>query len=136
MEIRGQNEMGSAQTFWKLTAQDEHSIPAGRWMRGQVEVRAMDEDNYWVICNFVIYHTRAMKLKNHLGNPLCLRYNLIAQLPFQLEIAAIRNTNNNSYASLDNFEYHVTDDCMLEPPAADPDSCGEDEFLCRKDDKV
>ena len=40
---------------------------------------------------------------------------------------------NNSYASLDDFEYHVTDDCMLKPPAADPDSCGDDQFLCREE---
>ena len=46
---------------------------------------------------------------------------------------AVRNTYNNSYASLDNFLYRVTDECMLEPPAADPDSCGDDQFLCRGD---
>ena len=40
--------MGSAQTFWKITSHDQHSIPPGRWMRGQVEVRSMDGDNYWV----------------------------------------------------------------------------------------
>ena len=46
---------------------------------------------------------------------------------------AVRNTYNNSYASLDEFYYNVTDECMLEPPAADPDSCGDDQFLCRGD---
>ena len=57
----------------------------------------------------------------------------MVSFPFQLEIIAIRNQNNNSFASLDDFEYHVTDDCMLEPPAADPDSCGDDQFLCREE---
>ena len=54
----------------------------------------------------------------------------------QLEIIAVRNAYNNSYASLDEFEYHdriSTDNCTLEPPAADPDSCGDDQFLCRGD---
>ena len=49
----------------------------------------------------------------------------------QIEIIAIRNQNNDSFASLDDFQYHVTDDCMLKPPAADPDSCGDDQFLCQ-----
>ena len=40
--------MGNAQTFWKLTKHDEHSIPEGRWLEGQVEVRSQDGDNYWV----------------------------------------------------------------------------------------
>ena len=59
--------------------------------------------------------------------------NTYSVIIFQLEIIAIRNQNNNSFASLDDFEYHVTDDCMLKPPAADPDSCGDDQFLCVKE---
>ena len=44
--------MGSAKTFWKITKHDAHSIPEGRWLEGQVEVRSQDGDNYWV--SFVI----------------------------------------------------------------------------------
>ena len=48
LSIKGQNEMGSAKTFWKITKHDVHSIPEGRWLEGQVEVRSQDGDNYWV----------------------------------------------------------------------------------------
>ena len=48
MSVRGQNEIGSAQTFWKITKHDVRSIPEGRWIKGQVEVRSQDGINYWV----------------------------------------------------------------------------------------
>ena len=74
------------------------------------------------------------KLFLHKKNLNCTWYtNTYSLIIFQLEIIAIRNQNNNSFASLDDFEYHVTDECMLKPPAADPDSCGDDQFLCVKE---
>ena len=46
--MKGQNEIGSAKEFWKITKHDVHSIPEGTWIKGQVEVRSQDGDNYWV----------------------------------------------------------------------------------------
>ena len=40
--------MGTAKEFWKITKHDVHSIPEGRWLRGQVEVRSQDGMGYWV----------------------------------------------------------------------------------------
>ena len=48
LSVKGQNVMGSDKTFWKITKHDEHSIPEGRWLEGQVEVRSQDGGNYWV----------------------------------------------------------------------------------------
>ena len=56
MSVRGQNEIGSAQTFWKITKHDVHSIPEGRWVQGQVEVRSQDGINYWVRRSILIRH--------------------------------------------------------------------------------
>ena len=93
----------------------------------------MDGDNYWVSKTILIvlisntFSIDTIMTWVYFVNTL----SFLSQL--QLEIIAFRNQKNNSFASLDEFEYHVTDDCMLEPPAADPDSCGDDQFLCRKD---
>ena len=54
MSVRGQNEIGSAQTFWKITKHDVHSIPEGRWINGTVEVRSQDGINYWVRISIII----------------------------------------------------------------------------------
>ena len=56
MSVRGQNEIGSAQTFWKINKHDVHSIPEGRWIFGQVEVRSQDGINYWVRGSIFICH--------------------------------------------------------------------------------
>ena len=48
LTVKGQNEIGTAKEFWKITKHDVHSIPEGRWLRGQVEVRSQDGMGYWV----------------------------------------------------------------------------------------
>ena len=57
--------MGSAKTFWKITKHDVHSIPEGRWLEGQVEVRSQDGENYWV--RFAIQKTFHAQKKFVLG---------------------------------------------------------------------
>ena len=47
LSVKGQNEMGSGSTFWRITKHDIHSIPEGRWLRGQVEVRSEEQESYW-----------------------------------------------------------------------------------------
>ena len=104
VDIRAVSQDGDDLLLWRITREDEHSIPEGAWMYGQAKIT---HDN----------STQGALLDQG----------------FWIEVTALANEDPHGFIAFDNFEVIRDSDCTIMPPGAYPTQCKDDEFRCFDD---